>query len=121
MAYYPLFLDLTKKSSAVIGGGKVAERKVRGLLLAGAQVTVISPRLTNALKELAVDGQITHLACRFKAGLLDGYFLVISASPSKEVNREVTREAHKAGAIVNVVDDPHSVILSYLPSSRGGP
>ena len=106
MNYYPLFLDLTKRPCAVVGGGKVAERKVGSLLDAGASVTVISPRLTIGLNELATKKRITHVKGVFKAGSLDGFFLVISASASKEVNSLVRKEAHKAGAIVNVVDAP---------------
>ena len=43
MAYYPIFLELEGRSCLVVGGGAVAQRKVEGLLSAGARVTVISP------------------------------------------------------------------------------
>ncbi len=108
MTYYPLFLDLTDRPCAVIGGGKVAERKVVSLVDAGAHVTVISPKLTNALEELSAKRKVklTHIKKRFKAGMLDGFFLVVSASSSKAVNTLVSKEGRSAGAIVNVVDAP---------------
>jgi siroheme synthase (precorrin-2 oxidase/ferrochelatase) len=46
MGHYPIFLELAGRSCLVIGGGLVAERKVKGLLRAGASVTVLSPTLT---------------------------------------------------------------------------
>jgi len=108
MTYYPLFLDLTDRPCAVIGGGKVAERKVLSLLDAGADVTVISPKLSSTLAGLAAkrNVKLTHLKERFKAGMLEGFFLVVSASSSKAVNILVSKEGREAGAIVNVVDAP---------------
>ena len=106
MTYYPLFLDLTKRPCAVIGGGAVAERKAVSLVDAGASVTIISPKITKGLTKLSKERKLTHLKKRFKAGMLDGFFLVISASSSKAVNALVSSEARRAGAMVNVVDDP---------------
>ena len=45
MKFYPLNLDVEKKSCAVIGGVEVALRKIRGLLAVGANVKVISPEV----------------------------------------------------------------------------
>ena len=106
MTYYPIFLDLTGRPCVVVGGGKVAERKVKSLIDAGASVTVISPKLTAELTKLTSKGSLTHIKKRFKAGMLDGVFLVISASSSKAVNTLVSTEGRKCGAIVNVADDP---------------
>ena len=50
---YPLQLKLQNKHCLVIGGGKVAVRKVGKLLAAGARVTVIATRVIRALQELA--------------------------------------------------------------------
>ena len=72
MTYYPLFLDLTDRPCVVVGGGKVAERKVGSLIDAGAQVTVISPKLSVALTKLFAQGKLTHVNKRFKAGMLEG-------------------------------------------------
>jgi precorrin-2 dehydrogenase/sirohydrochlorin ferrochelatase len=59
-AYYPIFLDLTQRCCLVVGGGTVAERKVQGLLEAGADVVVVSLTLTEALHALAVDSLLTY-------------------------------------------------------------
>ncbi|HLC18799.1 MAG TPA: bifunctional precorrin-2 dehydrogenase/sirohydrochlorin ferrochelatase [Thermodesulfobacteriota bacterium] len=106
MRYYPLFLDIRDKDCVVIGGGEVAERKVLGLLGAGARVTVISPRVTKGLKKLADKKEIGHKKKGYKKGDLEGAFLAISASNSREVNATVHEEAVERKIPVNVVDDP---------------
>jgi precorrin-2 dehydrogenase/sirohydrochlorin ferrochelatase len=49
--YYPAFINLQGKQCVVVGGGKVAERKILALLHSGAKVKVISPDLTDALEK----------------------------------------------------------------------
>lgn len=104
--YYPVFLDIQKRPCLVVGGGPVAERKVLSLLSAGARVTVISPRATKGIIELAKKGLITLQKREFAPGLLKGFFLVIAATGSREVNEALWREAEEEGVIINVVDDP---------------
>src|SRR5262245_23935376 len=58
ISYYPIFLELAGRRCVAIGGGAVAERKVEGLLQAGAAVTVISPRQTALLKTWAGEKRI---------------------------------------------------------------
>lgn len=106
MSFYPIFLDIALKPCLVVGGGKVAARKVKGLLKAGADVTVLSPALTEELKELARKKKIRHIAKRYSSGCLEGAFLVISATDSKETNKKVHAEAERTGKLVNVVDTP---------------
>ena len=47
MKYFPFFMELSKQSVLLIGGGEVAERKIDLLLKANAAVTVVSPEFTN--------------------------------------------------------------------------
>ncbi len=104
MKYYPVFLNPEGKGCVVIGGGKVAERKVLALLDAGASVTVVSPELTERLAGLKRAGQIEHTQRRYHDGDLQGAFIVIAATSDMDVNRKV---AGDAGNIpVNVVDVP---------------
>ena len=67
---YPLNLELAGKSCVVVGGGQVAYRKVRGLLAAEAQVTVIAPMVTDDLRALAEAGRLKWSEQAFKSGLL---------------------------------------------------
>jgi len=106
MRYYPAFLDLRGRRCAVIGGGVVAEGKVKGLLEAEAEVTVISPQLTSTLQKLADEGRIAHIGRQYRPGDLIGAFLAISATDDRTVNEQVWKEAIERNIVVNVVDDP---------------
>ncbi len=64
MKYYPIAVSLHKKKVVVIGGGKVAERKVRSLREAGANVCVISPEVTSELRHLTEQEEIEYQAVR---------------------------------------------------------
>ena len=65
MALYPIFLELSGKKCVVVGGGKVASRKVARLLEAGADVTVVapevSPEISPEIADLASQGRLRWL------------------------------------------------------------
>jgi len=101
--YYPAYLDLKGKKCVVVGGGRVAERKIRALLKAGAAVYTISPELTPPLKRLKAAGSIRHSARAYKKGDLKGAWLAIAATSDETINKAVSRDAP---FLVNVVDAP---------------
>ena len=103
--YYPVYIQLRQQPCVVVGGGKIAEGKVDGLLAAQANVTVISPDLTAHLRDLVEEKQITYLARTYQAGDLTGAFMVICATDQAEINHEVWQEASANRQLVNVVDD----------------
>jgi precorrin-2 dehydrogenase/sirohydrochlorin ferrochelatase len=105
--YYTIcLLGLPARQTVVVGGGKVAVRKVEGLLAAGARIRVISPKLTLGLQFLVDSGEITFLQRSYRDGDLEGAFLVIAATDDPDVNQSVWCEAERRGCLVNVVDDP---------------
>jgi siroheme synthase-like protein len=103
--YYPVYIQLREQPCVVIGGGKIAEGKVEGLLAVQAKVTVISPNLTPRLQDLAEQKQFTYLPRAYQLGDLTGAFLVICATDQVEVNHQVWEEATANRQLVNVVDD----------------
>ncbi len=113
---YPISLRLAGQQCLVIGGGRVAERKIRTLLEHGGLVNVISPRLTDALFQMKQQGQIRHVANYYHREFLHGVFLVICASDSDKVNHEVANDCFAMGILVNVVDDPDYCSF-FVPSS----
>lgn len=112
MNYYPLFLNLKGKKAVVIGGGKVAERKILTLLRVGARVTVISPTLTKRIEKEKLKGTIEHFSRQYEKGDLKNAFLVIAATDSRLINENVFKDAP---CLVNVVDAP-SLCNFIVPS-----
>jgi siroheme synthase-like protein len=108
MGYYPVFLEMKDRPCVVVGGGTVAERKVEGLLAAGARVTVISPEVTPALAALREEGRLHHIARQYRGGDLGGYEVAVAATDDGTVNAEVAHEGRSASRRiwVNAVDDP---------------
>ena len=120
-SYYPVYLDLTGRACVVVGGGRVAERKVATLLKYGADVTVIAPEVMPAI-EILIDQERIVLERRgYVRGDLTGAFVVICATDSEEINRAVYSEAEEMGVLVNVVDVP-PLCNFIVPSivKRGG-
>jgi len=103
--YYPIYVQLREQTCVVIGGGKIAEGKVDGLLAAEAKVTVIAPDLTPHLHQLLEEKRITYLARTYQPGDLSGAFLIICATDQAEINHQVWQEADANHQLVNVVDD----------------
>jgi len=106
MDYLPLFHKLTDKNCLVIGGGAVATRKARLLMSAGANVTIISPTLTDELLSLAIDKKLNHIKRCFEAGDTSSFSLIVCATNKQQLNANVSAEAHLSNVPVNVVDQP---------------
>jgi uroporphyrin-III C-methyltransferase / precorrin-2 dehydrogenase / sirohydrochlorin ferrochelatase len=106
MAGYPLVVELAGRPCVVIGGGGVAQRKVDGLLAAGAVVRVVSPTLTDGLAALARAGRIAHVPRRYRRGDLAGSVLAFVAVGDRRVAAAVCREGRRRGVWVNAADDP---------------
>ena len=117
MRYYPISLNIQGKRCVVVGGGSVALRKVKMLLECGAKVSVISPTLDPDLAELFEEKSIDVIQRNYERGDLKGAAVVVSATDTKEINHKVAEEAKRAGALVNVADDPEPsdfIVPSFL-------
>jgi precorrin-2 dehydrogenase / sirohydrochlorin ferrochelatase len=112
---------LTKLSSVlVIGGGKVAERKVKALLDAKVKPTVISPHLSQGLLELKTQGKILHLEKRYETKDLQNIQLVIAATNEKSVNEQIANDALIHNLLCNVVDNPELGNVHTVGTIRRG-
>ena len=102
---YPVNLEVEGRCCVVVGGGAVAEQKVRGLLDAGADVRVVAADLCPALRALVEAEAVTHVGRAYAAGDLDGALLAIAATDDPGVNAAVFAEGEKRRVLVNSVDD----------------
>jgi precorrin-2 dehydrogenase/sirohydrochlorin ferrochelatase len=111
---------LDRYHSVVVGGGIVANRKVAGLLDAGAFVQVISPELCPELASAARRGDIQVIRREYQGGDLQGARLAIAATGDPQVNARIARDGQACGCLVNVVDDPqHSDFILPAVVRRG--
>jgi siroheme synthase-like protein len=106
MGYYPLYLEMNRRRCLVIGGGAVAERKIASLLEAGAEVTVISPDITETVARWSNDGSIQFHARHYQREDLNGHDLVFVATNDASVNAQVHQDGKNEGVWVNAADDP---------------
>lgn len=106
MALYPIFLKLEGHKVLVVGGGLIAQQKIEGVLRSATDVTVLAPEITPRIRLWAHQGRLRHVALEYRPGMAKGYFLVIAATDSEQVNRAVYEEARASGALSNAVDDP---------------
>ncbi len=106
MGFYPVSLDLGGRPCVVVGGGRVAERRVMTLLEAGAVVTLVSPAITPALAALVGAGQVRHVAREYQCGDLAGAALALTAVDDPSITATVAGEARERGVWLNAADDP---------------
>lgn len=104
--YYPLFFDLTGKLCVIVGGGAVAERKVKGLVRAGVRPKVISPTMTKGILRLSKRGLATLVMREYREGDLKGADFAFAATDRKEINVRIGDESARRGVPLNVADNP---------------
>jgi siroheme synthase-like protein len=104
--YYPIFLDISKKPCLVVGGGKVAERKVSILLKFRGIIKVVSPRISSTLQKLAEKEKIHIYLKEYDANDLNGVALVFAATDVETINQKIRMDAEERNIPINVVDNP---------------
>ena len=114
---YPVNLIVTGRRCLVVGGGRVAKGKVRGLLAAGAEVHVVAP---DVLDELRLPG-VTVDVRAYERGEVAGYRLAVAATGDADVNRAVFEDGEAAGVWVNAADDPAHCSYTLPAVARRGP
>ena len=106
MSLFPIFLKLERRPCLVVGAGNVALEKITSLLRAGAWLRVVAPVACDAVRHLAENGTIALELRRFEEVDLEGQVFVVTATDSRDVNRQVFLAAQKRGLLCNSVDDP---------------
>lgn len=120
MSYYPAFLDVRGRPCVVIGGGPIAEQKVRGLLDAGAAVTVVTESATPPLERLVSARRIVFHRRPYRRGDLAGAFLAIAVDAQGDARVAIWREAEDERVLLNSVDDAaHCHFIAPAVHRRG--
>ena len=106
MAYFPFMIDIQDKDCLVVGGGKIAYRKILSLIEYGANVTVVATSICDDIVKLSLDNsKVLGLYEREYADKdVDGRFLVIAATGIEELDRYISDRCKLQGILVNAVD-----------------
>lgn len=116
MAPYLLGLRLDGRRVLVVGGGRVAQRRIPAMLAAGASVTLVSPSVTPALDDLIAAGRVTWEPRPYQVGDCDGAWLVHACTDQRDVNTAVAAEA-EAKRIWCVRADDKDASAAWTPAS----
>ncbi len=114
---FPINLNLMGRPVLVVGGGRIAFRKVQQLLVTGARITVIAPWHVDDLDVLPVE----IVPRRYEPGDVAGYRLVITATGDHVVDQQIYDEADELGIWVNSADDPDRCSFTLPAVLRRGP
>lgn len=133
MAYFPMFVDMTKRECLIVGGGNVAYRKVIVMLDFGAKVTVVAEDICDELRNLTIDdisneyksglytankeNRITFIKRKFERKDCDGMEMVIAATDDNALNHEIAEYCKAKDIMVNAVDqkaDCSFIFPSYI-------
>lgn len=97
---YPIVVNLTGKRLVVVGGGVVAERRIKGLIGQAASIDVVSPIVSEDIRRLADAGDVHLIQRTYRPMDLAGAFLAIAATDDEEVNTAVAGEASARNMLV---------------------
>ncbi|NWO19523.1 bifunctional precorrin-2 dehydrogenase/sirohydrochlorin ferrochelatase [Leptotrichia sp. oral taxon 223] len=106
--WFPLFINLENKKVLVIGGGKIAAKKIRKILEYGADITVVTEDVAEKgllqLENIKIESnrKIENDKSKIEK-LVKGYFLVIAATDDEELNENVARICDSNGILINNV------------------
>jgi uroporphyrin-III C-methyltransferase/precorrin-2 dehydrogenase/sirohydrochlorin ferrochelatase len=112
---YPTALRLLGRPVLVVGGGPVAARRAKGLLDAGARVTVVAPVASAALQELADAGLLTWVPRAYSSSDVDGVWFVQTATGDSAVDAQVSADA-EAQRIWCVNASDHEASAAWTPA-----
>lgn len=107
--YYPIMLDLKNKNVLIVGGGNVAYRKIKNLIKAGANITVLSLEFIDQFKNIQdldyYNSNVEFIKDEYKKEYLKDLSLVIAATSNTHVNEEISYDAKELNILCNVVDN----------------
>ena len=107
MKRFPLFVNLDKLPVLVVGGGDIAERKIKLIIKANANVEVLARKFTPNVESLIIKNKLKKVKKNLDISSLDNkYSLIIAATDSKQINKRLFNFAIKNNILINVVDQP---------------
>ncbi len=105
MSLLPLFIDIKNKPCLVVGGGKIATRKIKMLRKAEANITIIATHLCDELSELSNKHSLIWHEREFFDSDINNQSLIIAATNDSSLNKRISNLAKQNNILVNVAND----------------
>lgn len=109
--FFPVFIDVKGKKCVVIGGGAVAERKIKTLLKYGAKITLISPEINENLTKIVEKGKIEYIKKQYSKEDIEDALLVVAATSDEKINTQIVKDAR---FLVNSVNEHSRLKINGL-------
>ncbi len=106
MKYYPVNLNVKDKECLVVGAGEVGARKINTLLKCGADVFVVSEKVSDSVKKFSEKKLIKLAVKKYEKQDLDGKFLVIGAINDFDISEMISSDAKEKKVLCNIADSP---------------
>jgi siroheme synthase-like protein len=102
MSFMPICLNVETARIVVVGGGRIAEQKLKTLLLYTSNIVVCAPEINPAVRALP----LMFLQQPYEEEVLDGAGIVYACTDQKPLNRQIASDAKRRHILACVVDDP---------------
>lgn len=99
--YFPMFVDISQKKIVVVGGGKIAQRRIETLLAFAEDILVISPEITEEIRELYEESRIQWMETSYHAELIRDADMVLAATDDVRCNEVIVEDCRNRGIMVN--------------------
>ena len=118
--YFPIFINVEKKDILVIGGGKIAYRKIKILLNYGAEIEVITPQIVEQkIKLLFEERKIDVTLRKFENRDIENRFLVVGATDDKELNKRIYELGDSKNILVNNITTKEDLNARFCAIYKG--
>lgn len=117
--FFPVFINIKNKECLIIGGGKVALRKINKLLEYECNnITVISDKALKDIIELNKSNKITLIESKFELNekLLEKYFLVVAATNDEKINNEISNLCIAKNILINNASSKDNMNIRFCTS-----
>ena len=106
MSYLPLFIETTGKKCLIVGGGKVASRKLIPILKSKMKVTLISPEVIEEIElNFQKNKNLKIIKRKFEPEDIEDQFLIIAATNEKTTNQKIAKLSKDNNILVNMAED----------------
>ncbi len=105
MSFFPMYMDMKNLKVLVVGGGYIATEKLEKLVDFTTQITVITLRIEDEAQNIIDKYELTLHQRAYNQGDIQGFDIVIVATDTVELHKEIYDESRGSRILVNSVDN----------------